>query len=119
MNGLALDTATRNDPGPLFKLAEQWFSDQKITINVDVIWIYLRALVYRGDGTKQNILNLRPISQSLVHRDRPRRGGPDYRVRADQFGDRRVHDLERHVDLGRGDVLVLHLGFGEGRLLHR
>ena len=66
------------------------------------------------------VLNLRPISQSLVHRDRPRRRRPDHRMRADQFGRvRRFHDLERHVDLRRRHILIFDLGFGQRGLLDR
>ena len=34
-------------------------------------------------------------------------------MRADEFGDRALHDLERNVDLGRDDVLIFDLGLGE------
>ena len=66
-----------------------------------------------------NVINLRPIGQSLIDRDRPRRRRPDHRVGADQFGDRRFHNLERHVDLGRGDVLVFDLRLGQRGLFDR
>ena len=69
---------------------------------------------------EERILNLRPISQSLVHRDRPRRRRPDHRMSADKCRHiRTFHDLERHVDLGRDDVLVLDFRLGQRGLLHR
>ena len=40
-------------------------------------------------------------------------------MRADQFLYRRFHDLERHVDLGRSDVLVFDLRFGQRGLFDR
>ena len=67
----------------------------------------------------ENILNLRPIGQSLVDRDRPRRGRPDNRISADQFGNRAFDDLERDVDLGRYDILIFDLGLGECGLFDR
>src|SRR3546814_4498251 len=56
----------------------------------------------RRDG-QQNILDLRPIGQSLVHRDRPRRRRPDDGMRAHQLGNRTLDDLERDIDLGRSE----------------
>ncbi len=39
-------------------------------------------------------------------------------MRTDQFGHiRALHNLERHVDLGGGDLLILNLGLGERGLL--
>ena len=78
--------------------------------NEDAVAV-LRAAKLVGD--------LRPISDALVHRDRPRRRCPDNRVRAHQFRRvRRFHDLERHVDLGRGDVVIFHLGIGQRGFFH-
>ena len=37
----------------------------------------------------------------------------------DQFGDRALDDLERHVDLGRDDILILDLGLGQRGLFDR
>src|SRR5205085_951990 len=67
----------------------------------------------------QNIFDLRPIGDRLVDGDRPRRGRPDYRMCADQLRDRAFDDLESHVDLGGRDVLIFHLGLGEGGLFDR
>src|SRR3546814_7982127 len=36
----------------------------------------------------QHIFDLRPVSQSLIDRDRPGRRRPDHRICADEFGDR-------------------------------
>ncbi len=38
---------------------------------------------------------------------------------ADQILDRRMGDLERHIDLGRNDILVFNLGLGQRGLLDR
>jgi hypothetical protein len=67
----------------------------------------------------KTVLNLRSIGQSLVHRDRPRCGRPDHRIGADQFRNRRIRDLERHIHLRRNDVLVFDLGLGQRGLLDR
>src|SRR3546814_3443562 len=65
------------------------------------------------------VFDLRPVGQSLVDRDRPRGGRPDHRMRADQLRDRAFDDLERHVDLSRGNVLIFDLGLGERGLFDR
>src|SRR3546814_5429207 len=62
----------------------------------------------------------RSVRERLVHRNRPRRGRPDHRMRADQLTSiRRLDDLERHVDLRRDDVLIFNLGLGERGLFDR
>ena len=63
--------------------------------------------------------NLGSIGDALVHRDGPRRRRPDDGVGTHQFQRaRRFHDLERHVDLGRGDVVVFHLGISQRGFFH-
>src|SRR3546814_13417561 len=66
------------------------------------------------------IVNRRAVRERLVHRNRPRRGRPDHRMRADQLTSiRRLDDLERHVDLRTADVLIFNLGLGERGLFDR
>ncbi len=67
----------------------------------------------------KDVGDVRPVRQSLVDRDRPRGRRPDHRISADEFGHRALDDLERDIDLGRGDVLIFHLGLGQGGLLDR
>ena len=40
-------------------------------------------------------------------------------MRADQFGNGRFHNFERHVDLRRDDILIFHLSLGQRCLFHR
>src|SRR3546814_13841585 len=66
------------------------------------------------------IVNRRAVRERLVHRNRPRRGRPDHRMRADQLTSiRRLDDLERHVALRRDDVLILNLTIGAPGLFSR
>ena len=67
----------------------------------------------------QDVFDVRPIGDRLVDRDRPGRRRPDHRIGADQLRDRALDDLERHVDLGRDDVLIFDLGLGQSGLLDR
>ena len=69
---------------------------------------------------KSDILNIRPISQCLIDRNRPGRRSPDHRVRALQFRSQRAFiNLERHINLRRDDILIFHLGLGQRGLLDR
>ena len=100
----------------LLECLDQRFGNQESLLKPAL----LNGWVARIDlNFKKRVLNLRPVSQSLVHRDRPRRRRPDHRVRANQLFYRRFHDLERHIDLGRSDVLVFDLGLGQRRFLDR
>ncbi len=67
-----------------------------------------------------DVIDVRAVSQSLIDRDRPRRCRPDDSRLADQpRAVRALHDLERHVDLGRDDILIFDLGLGERGLFDR
>ena len=68
---------------------------------------------------RRSYIDVRPVGDRLVDRDRPRRRRPDHRMSADQLRDRALDDLERHVDLGRDDVLIFDLGLGQRGLLDR
>ena len=82
---------------------------------------HVRHFIAKGTGLdrkiEQHIVDIRIVSQSLVHRDRPRRGRPDHRMGADQFRNRRFRDLKRHIDLRRDNILVLNLSLGQRGLL--
>ncbi len=68
----------------------------------------------------QHVIHVRAIGERLVDRDRPGRRRPDHRMGADQIGCvRGLDDLERHVDLGRHDILIFDLGLGQRGLLDR
>ena len=63
------------------------------------------------------IFDIWAVGQCLVHRDGPRRRCPDDGSCTANRLKWAVDDLERHVDLRRGDVLIFYFGFGERGLL--
>ena len=67
----------------------------------------------------QEIIDRFAIGDRLVGGDRPRRGGPDHRKRANQIGIGAFDDFKRHIDLGRGDILVFNFRLGQCGLFHR
>ena len=67
----------------------------------------------------ETILNIRPISDRLIDRNRPRRRCPDHRMRAAQLRNRAFNNLKRHINLRRDNILILNLGFGQGGFFNR
>ncbi len=70
------------------------------------------------------IIDVLAVSDRLVDGDSPRGGGPDDCMTSGYIWKWTFDDLERHIDLRAGDVLIFDLGFGErglfdGRPHHR
>ncbi len=79
-----------------------------------------------GQG-KQDVFDGGIVSDPLIDGDRPRRCRPDdgrdvgapLGCLCNSWAVRSLKDLELHVDLGRGDVLIFDLGLGQRGLLDR
>ena len=56
---------------------------------------------------------------TLVHRDRPWRGRPDYRIGTDQLSNRRRNNFESHIHLRGNNILIFDLGLGQRGLFNR
>ena len=86
-----------------------------------IVAISVRHAIYKP------IFDVFTVSDRLIDRDGPRRGCPNNPVQlvtaVDKFLQfrrvRRFHDLERHVDLGRGDVFIFDFRFGQRSLFDR
>ena len=108
------DVHAAADAGRLLKCSQQALRDNELVRLIE------GAFVLAVHDLLDHVIDILAIGDGAVAWDGPGRRGPDHHAGAFQLGPRRLGHGETHMDRGRGVVVILDLGLGQGGLFdHR